>query len=396
MDDIFVEVGSFQIPKYAEHAEGDVFFSKKDLNGKRIVSVLSDGLGSGIKASVLATLTATIGAGCIAHKLSLERTGWLLMRTLPVCSKRKISYATFTIVDIDSDYRVSCLEYDNPPYLLWRGDRLIETTRKKRIIRRHGKGHPPLMEVTLSSFQAILNDRLIFFSDGVTQCGMGSRQFPLGWGLDGVINYVRSLISATPNISARDLARLVVQRAMLIDDNKAKDDITCGVIYFRNARRLLVMTGPPLRKDRDRDLAILFRDFKGKRIISGGTTATIIARELNKQLSVSLDCIDSSLPPPGEMEGADLVTEGILTLGKVADYLERNEVLEYLPRNPATDILRLMLNSDVIEFVVGTRINEAHQDPSMPVELEIRRNVVRKIAGLLEQRYLKKTSIRFI
>ncbi|ADN02176.1 SpoIIE family protein phosphatase [Spirochaeta thermophila] len=396
MDDIFVEVGSFQIPKYGEHAEGDVFFSKKDLNGKRIVSVLSDGLGSGIKASVLATLTATIGAGCIAHKLSLERTGGLLMRTLPVCSKRKISYATFTIVDIDSDYRVSCLEYDNPPYLLWRGDRLLETRRDRRILRRQGKGHPASMEVALSSFQAVLDDRLIFFSDGVTQCGMGSRRFPLGWGLEGVIDYVGNILSVTPDISARDLARVVVQRALMIDEGKAKDDITCGVVYFRKARRLLVVTGPPLRRDRDRDLAALFRDFRGTRIICGGTTATIIARELGKRLSVRLECVDPALPPPGEMEGADLVTEGILTLGKVAEYLERDEVVERLPRNPAAEILRFMLNSDVIEFLVGTRINEAHQDPSMPVELEIRRNVVRKIAGLLEQRYLKKTSVRFI
>ena len=55
-----------------------------------------------------------------------------------------------------------------------------------------------------------------------------------------------------------------------------------------------------------------------------------------------------------------------------------------------------MLESDIVEFLVGTRINEAHQDPNVPVELDLRRNIVRRITHLLESRYLKETSVRFV
>ena len=95
------------------------------------------------------------------------------------------------------------------------------------------------------------------------------------------------------------------------------------------------------------------------------------------------------------MEGADLVTEGIITLGKVAEILDSEETGPKEKQNAATRIVDLLLDSDRVTFAVGTKINEAHQDPNMPVELEIRRNVVKRIASLLEQKYLKEVSIKF-
>ena len=65
-------------------------------------------------------------------------------------------------------------------------------------------------------------------------------------------------------------------------------------------------------------------------------------------------------------------------------------------QNAAVRLTKLLLGSDKIDFVVGTKINIAHQDPNLPMELEIRRNIVKKIFRILQDRYLKEISVRYI
>jgi hypothetical protein len=96
------------------------------------------------------------------------------------------------------------------------------------------------------------------------------------------------------------------------------------------------------------------------------------------------------------MEGVDLITEGTLTLARVAEMLRAGVTTPASPANAAGLLVNLMLASDIVEFVVGTRINEAHQDPNVPVELDLRRNIVRKIVDQLESRYLKQPTVRFV
>jgi hypothetical protein len=188
----------------------------------------------------------------------------------------------------------------------------------------------------------------------------------------------------------------VVREATVKDSWAPKDDITCGVAYWRLPRRLLVMTGPPVSRELDREMARLFSSFEGRKVLSGGTTASLVARELSLKVRVDIRDLDPEIPPSSEMAGADLVTEGILTLARVAALLETDQGEPGVQRNAAGRLLELMLDSDVIQFVVGTRINEAHQDPTMPVELEIRRNVVKRIAAALESRHLKETRISYL
>jgi hypothetical protein len=168
------------------------------------------------------------------------------------------------------------------------------------------------------------------------------------------------------------------------------------VIYYRWPRRLLVITGPPFNRERDGELAERVQTFDGRKVICGGTTAGIVSRLLNRHVSVNLAQLDPEIPPAAVMDGVDLVTEGTVTLAKVAQILERGNAVEMARKNPATDLISLMLQSDIVEFLVGTRINEAHQDPNVPVELDLRRNIVRKIAQLLETRHLKEAPVRFI
>ena len=393
MTEPFYDVGYYQVMKNGESAPGDAFLSRKVEGRQRMISILSDGLGSGIRANVLSSLTATMALRAIEKDLPALRTAELISRTLPVCSERHISYATFTIVDIDEKGKVQILEYDNPHFILMRDNDIINLdeeilTFKPGTVKRN--------QIISCSFSARPGDRLIFFSDGVTQSGLGTNNWPLGWGEENVQTFLRKVLAQEPEISSNALARKLVRESLKNDVYKAKDDITCGSIYVREPRKLIIATGPPYDPERDRSLAEMIRDFDGKSIVSGGTTANIVSRELNLPIHVNIDSITDEIPPASTMEGITLITEGIITLGKVSEYLEK-KLVEPSPRgNPAQQIVTAMLDSDIIHFVVGTRINEAHQDPNIPMELEIRRNIVKKIAEIIKKKHLKNVIISYI
>jgi hypothetical protein len=394
----FIEVDHFQLCKYNQNAPGDVFLSQKNPSDGRVITALSDGLGSGIKAGVLATLTATMASKFISYNIPIKRASEIIMNTLPVCSERGISYATFTLVDIAPDASVKIMEYDNPPYAFIRKDTLLEPSKKVTAFERQDKSTGPKKDtnVLFSYFKAQSGDRLIFFSDGVSQAGMGTKPHPFGWTTAKVSEFALARIREKPQISARELAHTIVRRASQIDLFKPKDDISCGVVYFREPRDMLVLTGPPVHPESDKEIANIFLSFNGKKVVSGGTTAAIISRELNRQVKVNMKSYDRNIPPWSEMEGADMVTEGIITLGAVQSVLESGETEARAGgKDAASKMLDLLLDSDRITFVVGTKINEAHQDPTMPVELEIRRNVVKRVASLLKEKYLKEVYIRY-
>lgn len=391
----FIEVDFWQARKHRQPVSGDVFLSRKVREEGRLVSVLSDGLGSGVKASVLATLTSTMALKFAVAETDLSRGAATIMSVLPVCSERRIAYSTFTLVDVGRSGDVKIVEYDNPPCLILRNQQVLEP--EKREIEVPGTSPEEIPRVLhASAFHAEFGDRIVFFSDGVDQSGMGAPQMPLGWTVPSVTRLALKLIDEEPQISARELARRIVRQAVQNDDGAPKDDITCGVIYFRRPRHLLVATGPPFSKESDSLMAGRVRDFQGRRALCGGTTATIVSRELTLSLEVDLDELDPEIPPTSNMQSIDLITEGTITLAKVAEILENNEVREARRRNGATRLVDILLDSDIIEFLVGTRINEAHQDPNVPVELDIRRNIIKRIRRLLEDKYIKETRLEFI
>jgi hypothetical protein len=301
---------------------------------------------------------------------------------------RKISYSTFTIVDIDGAGETRVIEYDNPPYVLVRDGR-EESIEKTDIA--IGK-----RTIRYSHFHARLGDRIVFFSDGVSQAGMGEFRTPLGWGQENARDFALRAVKRNSRISARDLAHALVVEAQRLDGGETHDDTTCGVVYFRQPRKLLVLTGPPFSPVRDRELGQMVLAHTGKVAICGGTTANIVSKVLDREVRMDLGDYDAEIPPAAAMDGVDLVTEGTLTLGRVATLLEAGTPPEEAKRNAASRLLALLLDSDVVQFVVGTRINQAHQDPNIPVELELRRNIVKKIAGLLETRHVKETHTQYL
>jgi hypothetical protein len=386
----FIEVDCAQTAKHGQLVSGDVFLCQKIKEEDRVIAVLSDGLGSGIKASVLANLTASMALKYTSSFMDIRRSAQTIMNTLPICSVRKISYSTFTIVDLHGSGKTRIIEYDNPPFLLIRDGReeAVESTE----IALEGWQNRKLR---YSQFVAHLGDRIVFFSDGVSQAGVGEYRTPLGWGRANVAAFVMAQTAEDERVSARDLARKLVAEANRQDGGFAKDDTSAGVIYFRQPRRLLVITGPPLSRARDAELAELAETFPGRKAVCGGTTANILSRLLRREISMDLSQVDPEIPPAARMDGIDLITEGTLTLGRVAAMLESGESPETARPNAATRLADMLLDSDVVHFAVGTRINQAHQDPNIPIELDLRRNVVRRIASVLEQRHRKEVFVEF-
>jgi hypothetical protein len=391
--DFFIEVNSQQRNHDEERICGDVFLYRYIKEEDRVIAVLSDGMGHGVKANILATLTATMALNFTREHKEVDRIAEIIMNTLPVCSDRKISYSTFTIIDIESSGRATILEYDNPPTIILKGNTIFDPQWKKVTL---DKGRNSGKILRTCTFIPAKEDRIIFCSDGVSQSGMGSESFPFGWERDNVASYAASLVSGEPSISAITLAGKIVTMAHKNDAYKAKDDISCAIIYFREPRKLLLCTGPPYEKEKDKDLAARVIGFDGKVILCGGTTADIVARELNRTIVDELVFEDPELPPESFLEGIDLVTEGILTLQKVNEILKTYNNSVRLGKGPADKIVRMVMESDEIHFIIGTRINIAHQDPTLPVELEIRRTVVKRIARLLEEKWLKKVTFEYI
>ncbi|GHT83511.1 stage II sporulation protein [Spirochaetia bacterium] len=398
-DVLFIEVDYFQERKTGQTAPGDIFLSQRSLAGGRIIATLSDGLGSGIKANVLASLTATMLNKFVLFNIPIRRSAEIIINSLPVCSERGLSYATFTLLDMKHSGGTSCsleiLEYDNPPAIIVHEGQMVKLERDTIPIKRKNKKTGPEREVvSFSAWKAFSGDRIIFFSDGVTQAGMGSDDYPSGWGIENAAEFILNQIKNQPLISARELSQRVVTEAKDKDTDKAKDDITCSVVYFREPRDLLVFSGPPYHPERDAEIAQTFADFRGKKIISGGTSAQIISRDLGIEIEMG-ETLPGG-PPLSKMEGVDMVCEGILTLGAAAELLKENNFFKIRKETPALRMTEYFLNSDRIVFIVGTKINEAHQDPTMPEELEIRRNVVKKIAALLEETYLKEVHVQYV
>ena len=342
---------------------------------------------------MLATLTSTMALRYMEGDADVRKAAGIIMATLPVCRERRIAYSTFTIVEMDPWGATRILEYDNPPFVLMRGTEpvpvpgeilpLPDTAGRAAAIRH-------------SRFQARPGDRIVFFTDGVSQAGAGRPGTPLGWGQEPVARFLAEVIRERPLISARQLARALVIRAQAIDGGQARDDISCGVMYYRVPREVLVLTGAPVARARDAEMAKAARTFTGRKVICGGTTAAILSRCLERPLAMDRTSLDPDVPPGSSMAGFDLVTEGAITLARTVRLLEAEDAPDLLEPNAATQLAGILLDSDIIHILAGTKINEALQDPSLPEDLDIRRNILRGLKQVLTTKFLKDVRITFI
>lgn len=387
---MFIDIDCSQMKKYNQNAYGDYFVSKRCPDEAMLIAVLSDGLGSGIKANILSCMTATMLLRFIEDgQIPVRKAAEIIMNSLPVCQIRRISYSTFSAIKVDDEGNAKIVEEGNPEFLWIRDNEVLQpeydTIQSKTFKNR---------KMRLYKIKLKLGDRLIFCSDGVTQAGLGGGRLKLGLRRDGLIVLVKDKLKEHPDISSTELSQYIVNQARNIEtDRLPKDDISACVLYFREPREALVFTGPPFHQEKDSEYARIFDNFKGKKAICGGTTANLISRELNRPITMDTTISIGKLPACSYMEGADLVTEGILTLTKALEYLEANT-----PDidNAAGKLVKFLLDSDCITFMVGAKLNQAHYDPALPIEIEIRKNIIKKMAVILQDRYFKKVNLQYM
>ncbi len=392
MTDYHIEIDFQQNRPKGQIVCGDVFYSRKIREEGRTILVLSDGIGHGVKANVLATLTASMALNYTSFHTKPDIAANIFMRVLPRSSEGKESYATFTIIEMEDEGMVRIINYDNPPTLIFRHGKIFYP-KEERITIRGEENKGKILRIR--EFKPMKEDRIIFMTDGVDQSGLGTARYPMGWGLENISYFAESQIAREPDIPAGKLARKIISQAAMNDGFEVKDDTSCGVVYFREPREFMLITGPPFYKIKDFDFVNAIQNFRGKKIICGGTTAEIIARELDLEVRIEHRFRDEEIPPTAEMFGFEMVTEGILTLGKVEEILEAYNSETRLEDSPPEEVVKLLLNHDYIHIIVGTRINWAHQDPDQPVQLEIRKFVVKRIIKILEEKFFKKVKVNY-
>ena len=185
---------------------------------------------------------------------------------------------------------------------------------------------------------------------------------------------------------------------MLIDEcdklygNMPGDDATACIVKIRKREPMNMLFGPPANRDDAERMMSLFFSKDGKHIICGGTTSSIAAKYLKKPLKASLNFQQSDIPPIAEIEGVDLVTEGVITVNRVLeyakDYLGDNERYNEwsFQRDGASLISRLLFEEATdINFYVGRAINPAHQNPDLPINFSIKMNLVEELSACLKK-----------
>jgi len=387
---MFIEIDYSKEIKYGYNICGDSIMMKRIESEGRVVSVLSDGLGSGVKANVLSTLTASMALKYIASEADILSSANVIMKTLPVCSERKISYSTLTIADIDELGKTTIVEYDSPPFIFMRGLDCIDVKKEIIDVEKKIRGDEVLL---ISKFKVENGDRIIFFSDGVTQAGLGSVGYPIGWGEKNITLFIKSKLKKNMLISSGKLAKIITDKAKRLDGYKCGDDTTCVVYTVRKPVCSLLISGAPIDKTRDVEFKILLEEVEGKKIVCGGTTAGIIARELGEEIKLSKPNYKSNIPPEMQIKGIDLVSEGIITLNRVLELLVNREELKIEENDTVVKIVDTLMESDLITFAVGTSINNANYQNN--TTLDLRKNIIIKIVDTLQNNFIKKCELKF-
>lgn len=376
---VHIDVAWKSLNKKGEELCGDKVVTVRTADST--IAVLADGLGSGVKANILATLTSTICATMVREGASVADVVSTIVNTLPVCSVRKVAYATFSILEIKDSGEGYLAEFDNPFCIYIRDGQRMEF--KCEYNEYSGKG------VYETRFQALPGDVITIVSDGVIYAGVGE-SLNFGWTWEHVVIW---LLNATAlDMSAPRLAAALSDTVNDLYMKKPGDDSTVLVAEVTPHRVVNMLAGPPKEKADDERMVRDYMRSQGKKVICGGTSANIVARVLNRKIRTSLTYSDPSIPPIGFIEGVDLVTEGVLTLTRTLDilqeYCEKDADSYYFHRideeNGAAMLARLLLEDCThLKLFIGTAINPAHQNPNLPADLSIKLKLIDRLAELM-------------
>lgn len=380
MNNLCADIGWKSINHEGEQLCGD-HVDIVEQNENSTVIVLADGLGSGVKASILSTLTSKIISTMMAEGLSLEECVSTIAATLPICSVRGVAYSTFTIIHLINNETAELIQYDNPHVILLRESKNFDYPKNELNI--NGK------QIYKSVIDLQENDIFVAMSDGCPHAGIGIA-YNFGWRRDDIISFMEMI--ADLGYTAKTLSTMLIDECNKQYGYQPGDDATACVVRVRKREPMNLLFGPPRNRDDCDRMMSLFFSKEGKHIVCGGTTSSIAAKYLGKPVRATLNFEQSDVPPIAEIEGVDLVTEGVITINKVIEYakdaLSSNELYDQwsIKQDGASRICRLLFEEATdINFYVGRAVNPAHQNPDLPINFNIKMNLVEELSSCLKQ-----------
>jgi hypothetical protein len=378
---IYVETSANSLKKYGEELCGDKVEMIR--NNDKVTVVLADGLGSGVKANILASLTSKIAATMLSEGADIVEVVETIASTLPVCRVREVAYSTFSILQVDHNGLARLVEFDNPEALLLRDGK--EVVLAKTTMDVEGK------IIRESNFNMIPGDACILFSDGAVHAGVG-KLLNFGWQRQNIVEYMCSNYNA--DMPARLITSQLLSACNSLYTEQPGDDTTVVTAKVCMDQPCTLLVGPPADANQDCDLVHKFIGMPGRKAVCGGTTSQIVSRLTGRELTVNLEYETPDVPPVGYIDGIDLVTEGVVTLGKAYKIIKKycagiysmSSVPKLDEKDGASMLAKLLLEqSTEVRFLVGRALNPAHQNPNMPFDLGIKLGLIRNIAKLLQE-----------
>ena len=359
------------------------------------ILILADGMGSGVKANILATMTSKILGTMFLRGIPLEECVETIAETLPVCRVRQMAYATFSILQVYDDGTAYLVEFDNPGCIFIRDGEIMKIPEQFRMIdnRRINEYH----------FKVKLGDAFVPISDGAINAGVGEL-LNFGWNWDSVAKYAQREYKKT--ISAMHLAAAISQACDDLYQYRPGDDTTVAVLRIGEKKLVNLMTGPAQCQEDDEGMVTDFMaDENAVKVVCGGTSANIVARVLEKEINVAFTGeIDPNIPPTASIEGIDLVTEGVVTMNRVLKLLEQytrdDEIdeaffIELDKPNGASMLAKLLIEQCTdLHLFVGKAVNAAYQNTELPFQLGVRQKLIDQIEDVLK-RLGKGVSVRY-
>ena len=378
MNDLSIDIGYKSINHFGETLCGDHIDIVDSEHDSSKIIVLADGLRSGVKASILSTLTSKIISRMLAKGMSLVECVKTVAGTLPVSSEYGVAYSTFTIARIIDNEQTELIQYENPDVVFIRDGKKTEYLKTAMDV--EGK------TIYRSIIPIMEGDILVMMSDG---CPNASPDivYNMDWDENAIADFVATI--AIAGYTSKTMADMLVSECYKLYDEKPIDDTTACILKVIKRQQVNVLFGPPKNRDDGPRMMSLFFSKAGKHIICGGTTASIAADFLGKEIKPCSKYPRLEGPPMSEIEGVDMVTEGIVTMEKILNYAKiylDNPGGDWSMQHDAASLVSRVLFEEAtdVDIFVGQAANPAHQD-LQNLNFNVKMSIISDLADLLRE-----------
>ena len=327
---------------------GDSFLSERTFDYTEFV--LCDGIGSGVYANIAAISCASRISELIRSGLSQGHACEKVADSMHRARQEDIPFSAFSAVRVLHDGQYAIYSYEAPEPILIRDG--FASVLKPRY---YTSGYEVIGE---SAGTLNIGDSLLLCSDGATQAGLG-HGYTFGIGAEGLADYLNHCFNQ--NMSLNEVPDRVLEMTQRISGGRHEDDTTVAVLTCREANEITVLSGPPTIKSKDPAYIERFMASPGKLVVCGSTTAEILARELGRNLQLKSPGTSFGNPPEYKMDGIDMITEGAVVLNQINNILDESPD-QFVNDSPAERLCAMFMNADVVTFIVGRSINDAHNE----------------------------------